>query len=358
MIRIKRIVSVITVFVLMFVLFTNTVTASSLDELSVYDEVNQYIDSVLKDYLELEGYSSGEIFYISNSFEVNIFDDNTIDSNREFFFIFKDNIVIGMITVGYFNNEYSSKYTRLNNEIIEELFISKTPFAVGYSSDNLFIYYNDVFVPLCSSEEADIDSSTCDISIQTILQNRNYRFVQSRSTVLFNKVLDVEYVSNDINPYTGAGLCWAATLAMKVNGHRDNVNPLSALVVLQLLRNKYESEYGMPTGTPEWIMRGYGYFGIACTYVSDGLTASEVSNVINNDKPIDIGLKRNGGKAGHGVVIAGCTIYSNHAIYVISDCNIETGYQYQDVSYSAMSNPDSFIYYGQYTYDDWYESYY
>jgi len=349
--KLKKILSITICLVFTFVLFTTTVSAEEnkqTTQTTITSEKTAYIDSILKEYLLLEKHTPSDDYYISNSYQINYFNSNTVDNATEIYFVFKDNDVIGMLNVGYNNNEYTSKYSRISNDVVSTLFAEKTPFALGYVSDDLYVYYNNQLVPLLNNATTDIDMSVKSISTKSVIKERNYSFTQIRSSALFNKVLNVTHVDNALNPYTGDGLCWAACVAMKANYQNNYSSPLIAVGVLQLLRSKYESRYGMPVGTMVWVQRAYDYFNINSNGSMSGLTASQVSSIINNNKPIQIHLQgnlvSNGTSVSHAVLIIGCTIFSDHAIYIIDDPNLPER-QYQSVSSTAMTNPNAFLYY-------------
>ncbi len=374
--NIKKTISLLTCFVLTFMLATTNVCAIQLSKTDTSDIKMEYIETRLKDYLLMDGYSSSDSFFISNSFSINYYENNSVDSLAEIYFIFKDNAVISMLTVMNINNEYTSRYSKLSSSIISNLFNSNTPFSVGYIDDDLCVCFNNQIVSLNSNTEINTDPNQINATSQTITKAKGYYFVQTRSSLLFSKTLDIDIVANGTSPYDGTGMCWAATIAMKVNYLNPTYNnSLNARAVLELLRMKYTTSiYGYPIGTKAWIQRGFNYFNISCTTFDRGLSTSEVSNQIQNNNPIFIALKRDsdesekeeeGDYVAHAVLIVGCSVYSDHAIYVIADSNA-LEYHYQDVSYAAMSNPDEFIYYYPhwytgdiiYTYPTWYLSIY
>ncbi len=353
--KLKKILSITICLVFTFVLFTTTVSAEEnkqTTQSTITSEKTAYIDSILKEYLLLEKHTPSDDYYISNSYQINYFNSNTVDNATEIYFVFKDNDVIGMLTVGYNNDEYISKYSKLSNDVITDLYADKTPFALGYEDDDLYAYYNNQLIALLNDATTDIDLSAKSITAQVIVKERSYVFVQSRSTTPTTNILSVSHVAN-ASTSSGKGLCWAANIAMKVNFHRNYVVTLSALDIYNILNNRYS---GTPIGTPLWIKRGYDLFNINYTYTDSGLTSSQVVSAINNNKPIDIGVKND--TSAHGVLIVGYSVYINRAIYVINDPNIHSGNVYQDVSYAAMNYPHLFTYIGNDTYDDWYESYY
>lgn len=346
-----------------FNLLSNTamcVVACATDNQSLDAYINQRVGN----YLYLEGYTDLSAISISNSFDIYDFNKGIIINNRSINFVINDNNIIGILIVGFVNNDYSSMYMAVESDILTEYYVNNIPFAIGYSNGYFVLVHNGLAINLDGYLISNITIPSI-YNEMLIVANRPCNAVQSRSA-LFNKQLNVARRNNEINADNGKGLCWAACIAMKVDYQSTSINYLMTLAVYNHLKSAYNpSVYGFPVGNLVWYNRAYSYYQTGCTVYTRGLGAGEVSNYINQNKPIQISLS--GDIGNHDVIISGCTIYSNHAIYTIIDPNPEagngTGKVYQDVSLQAMSDPDYFVYYGDhenygdaYMFNDWYLS--
>ena len=349
--KIKKLMSVILCFLLTLQLFTTAIAMDN--EANPTHNINEYVNSVLKEYLVLQDYYSFANIYISNSFNVYDFGNNSTVSDRNVYFIFDNDDVIGMLTVVNNQNDFGSKYSVISNSFLSELYTNQSELAIGYENEYLFAVSNGEYYSFLNNTNLSVSVNSLTVDTQVLKKARAYNAVIPRDTILFDKQLSVNHVSNANNPTTGAGLCWAACVAMKVNYQTYRTAQLNSIGVYQLLKSKYG---GNPIGNMTWYKRAYPYFNVSCTYLTRGLGTGEVSDIINLNIPIQIGLSTD--DSAHAVLIVGCRIYSNHAIYSINDPN-DPEVQYQDVTYNAMSNPDYFVYYANTkTYTSWNKSIY
>ena len=319
-------------------------------------EKKQFIYSTLSDFLDIQNIDFDSNVLISEPFEVYDFNNDGIIDNREIYFIIRGNKVIGRLAFNIVNNEFQANYLALSNSIFDNLYQNNIDFAYGFYDNNTIVLINNEFRTFDNTVIGNSDELELNCETKTITRDLvNNSFVAltlsecystTRSSLLFNKQLSgVTHVSNSKTP-SNNGLCWAATMAMKINRESPSWSNMDADDVFWNMRIMFGED---PIGDIEWYKKGYPRFGMDnLTYKSGGMTCGQVSSAIQNNKTIHADLwtssSAKGKKEGHSILISGIKIYSDHAIYTIYDCNQDYGMFYQYVSSQAMSNPAYFYY--------------
>lgn len=340
--KFKKILSIFLTGLLVFNLMT--ITAFANDESDSFDV---YLKGVAERFFNITGFEYGKEYQISNSFDVYNFDDEAYIQNRKLSFIISDNKIIGVLNIDNTNENYNSNYFEVSDVKLNNALKDSSNIAVGYKNDVFYILTNNSIVYMSNDLSNDIlisDFDLTNILFSEISVENEYVYspVHTRATLLFNKQLNVKHVSNV------GDRCWAACVAMKVN-YQKSKNLLTN-TVYNAMYKKYNEK---PVGSMQWYKRAYSYYGVSATYYEKGLGSGPVSNAINNNKPVHISVSNSNGS--HAIIICGTTICDTYSTYIIDDPNIGSKV-YQDISYSAMSNPDYFVYYGQHTYTKWHRS--
>lgn len=340
--KFKKLLSLVLV-ALIVVNFT-TITTFADDESVSFDD---YIQGVAERFFNLTGFEYGDEYQISNSFDVYNFDDEAYIQNRTLTFIISDNKIIGLINTDNTGGDFNSNYFEVSSADLTKAFEGSSNIVIGYKDGILYVLTNNKIVYAFSdlNDEilsSDFDLSNCSFEKIVIKNEYVYSPIQTRATILFNKQLNIKHVANVKDR------CWAACVAMKVNYQKSN--NLVTNTVYNDMYNRYNEK---PVGNMTWYKRAYPYYRVSATYYEKGLGSSAVSDAINNYKPVHISVSNSDN--GHAIIICGAKICDTFATYTIDDPNISYKV-YQDISYSAMSDPTKFVYYGQETYTNWHRS--
>lgn len=314
----------------------------------------QFIYSTLSDFLEIQDIDFDSDILVSEPFDVFDFDNEVQIFNKEIYFVSSKNELIGLLAVDYVNNEFQANFSEVSDGLLSELYHNNVSFIYGLHNDIAVVWYENEFHSLDNDIVYDLnfnDDLYIPKSIDSIGLNASYPLyaVQSnvilRSSAIYNKQLsNISIVKNGTDP-SGRGICWAATMAMKINRESSSWSNMDA---------------EDPIGTIEWYKEGYPKFGLSnLSYARSGLSTSKTSMIIQDDKAIHIDVSSSSSGTAHSVLIGGITIYSDHAIYTIYDCN-KTQKCYQYVSDKAMSDYKYFVYNASSsrTYDNWYVTVY
>lgn len=356
--RINKILAlVVSLVISVTILGTIPVSANT----SKDSDLDVFIHNVLKDFLIVEGYDENSDIAISSYFPVYNFENGEITPNKRIYFIFYDDSVVGKLSIDIANNEYQANYSIISNSILDELYQKKISFAYGYYGDISAVLFENELKPINSNAKIQYESFYDDLTLKNVTKEQKFSLEkQTRSSLLYNKQLsNVSFVYNVSNPDNGEGLCWAATMAMKINRETTVViDRVTARDVYQQAKNVGISE-DLPYGCIFWYKVTYpSYFVYIDEYINGGLTYNQITTALNKNKTIHVDLLYGSGGWGHSVLFTGISIYNDYSLYTIYDSN---GYKcYQYVSQEAMNDPSKFYYSTDYnrTYYNWTNSIY
>lgn len=353
-------------FILMVVCipFVGSISVSADSEKT---EKNKFIYSTLSDFLDIQNIDFDNNISISEPFDVFDFDHESQIMNKELYFVSSNNNLIGLLSIDYVNQEYQANFSEISDEVLNDLYQNNVAFVYGLHNDIAVVWYENVFHSLDNDAVYDLTFNQDMYFPKTIEADVNLKSnyplyaVQSNitpySSTVYNKQLsNISIVKNGSSP-SGKGLCWAATMAMKINRESPSWSNMDVDDVFWNMRIMFSED---PVGTIEWYKKGYPRFGLSnLSYKRNGLSTSETSIVIQNDKAIHIDVSNSSTKTAHAVLIGGITIYSDHAIYTIYDSN-KSQKCYQYVTDKAMSDYNYFVYNASSstTYDSWYVTVY
>lgn len=338
----KRLLAVSVFLVMIFTtLFGNVVVVSA----SSNNVMDGYAANIIGSYLHANGYW-GEDCYLSQACP--IYDILDEDISHYLYFVLKEGQVVGRLAVFENAGQYTTSY--IHGAI--DGFNPNNPFQLYLDGNSMFLRQN--FVDIQISGEAQNENYMGEIPVlaQVLYENNEIEINQivNRMTYYY---LSVSRVSN--SSVNGAGLCWAACIAARVNYHQGT--SLTA-------RNVYDAcnatatgrPSGTPSGIPEWIQYGYSIYGINTTYVTSGRNFGQICNLLSNDTPIHCTFTN--GTQVHGVLLIGVYQEGSSNIYMYRDPN-ESGVVSINVSNEALNDSTLVTYTNTvYSFDDWCRSFY
>ncbi len=331
---------------------TKSSGSSSIETDSINNEEILFVEKVLPDFLNLEGYFGSEI-WVTDSYAVYDLNNSTTIQNKNIYFVFDHDEIIGRLYVDYINGQFQANFATINSTVLNDVYNSNSNFIFGIYDKNEIVQCDNISVSLSSKKfdlinDLDLISTTNHIEKKTKIRFPD----QVNSTLLYNKQLSgITWVENE-EDFKGNGLCWAATIAMKQmreSGSKNWKNLWAQAVFYNLYMHVKDDT--LPSGNMHWYQIAYPYFEYPnVSYLNSGLISSGISHALDNNRTIHADLFRtnkNGTEyiSGHTVLITGMSIYNDHGVYTIYDCNNETShYSYQWVSPEALGNAKKFVY--------------
>ena len=348
-------------FVLLLVLLLSTTIpviaydSISTEEMSPIINVDTYAREIIYTYIDMNisGVSATDEFFISQGFVV----DGNPDENSRTYFLFKNNICVGELTATYINGQYISAFSYYENSFITEAFIENKPLHFTKENDSIFAISNDSIYTLYGENCGEIINKNMMIrkynssQFSTISLNElpyeNFSDVSSVYSI-GQRYLGVIRVQTDRSPDTGAGLCWAASIAA-IGNYCTNIEH-DALSLYNLLKTQFPTD-GIPEGILRWKIRAFAQYNIDVIQQTGGYTFSQVVTKINELIPIYADIQDSNGNGGHAVVICGYKSTADDIYtYRIMDPNKPA-----KVDVSVPQPTLAYFYYpaGTYTYTDW-----
>lgn len=214
-------------FLLVMVFVTNIQCANANASDKKEDGLVAYVESMLPQYLLVNEMFAGE-YMVSEAMD--LYDWETGESEKILFLVFEGNQVVARLVVQCYEGEYCSSFTKSNSNVLTKVYQEKTPVAFGF--------YNECFVMRTETENVLLSNSSKENPLRGLSDSTQRRasklnclksikiddlmevhaVVIPRTTV-YNKQLDVKRVAN--TTVNGAGLCWAACVASKVNYQKE-----------------------------------------------------------------------------------------------------------------------------------------
>ena len=356
--RIKKIVAFFLTMILIINVQCTNATAADKTE----NQIVSYVESILPQYLTVNELLADKY---NVSLPITLYNWETGESTKTLFFVFEGNKVVGQLVVQYYEGEYYSSFTTSCADVLTKVYQEKTPVAFGS--------YNGYFVMCTETEEIVLAGENKNNLLEGFsnnLQARTYVLkrlekiavdysieitpaVITRTTV-YNKQLNVKTV---VNPPINGGICWAACAAAKIN-YQKGIK-ISARDIYDELDAQDDDT---PVGSGMWIGRAYELYDLDITRVNSALTASTCLAQLNNNKPLELDISRNGG--GHAVLLIGVyytDVSTAGGVYTLMDPNV-FGAVTVGVQPSVIQNGSNFVYattYGNnYTYTSWFRTWY
>ena len=311
--KMNRFFSVLVACCMLFSLFGVPVSADDViasDEIvasSVYSEERDiYIANSLPVYLSIEGEIYEDV-EISSPIEI----INKKDPEHRVYFITSCDTYIGKLNVTYSaqNNRFVSSFMFDQNDEIDNILKENIPFAIVNTSpgttalvteDNMIMLsdVNSDSVNVGTAMDALAPVSLSPVDINYEVNTVSTASINSTEGTDYSVSLSVPYVSNATTS-TGDGLCWAACVAAVSNYIKGT--SYTALNIYNALNNAYS---GTPSGTNEWISRGYTYCGMTC-YLRGTMSFFDLYSILHDQgKPAIWGVYPNSSSHdGHAIVL-------------------------------------------------------
>lgn len=346
---------------------TISVFATEENDITCTDDTSleSYIEHVLQNYLY--GYETG--IQIGYSNPIPYIDFSTGNCISDCFFVFGGDTIIGRLFVNNSEGKFSSTFYGQDNTELQSAFDNNLEIAIGcynnnvisFTEENGYSLVDGVFEELYPSSfpqrtEIIFKEKSISVPINTLALNSESR-----------KILSVPVVANDPSLGTGAGICWASCVAMKMN-YQKGLH-LEASDVYYATANKMH-DMGIdsdPLGIPSNIKWAYEAYSYSVTYKNSAVTPNEIFGMLSLNKPVQIsisGTDSSGETVGHAVIIYGIAISdsssSNTDITLyIKDPNTNL---YQLVNFSGnpnivKSNISYSPYYTTTVYERWFDTY-
>ena len=176
-------------------------------------------------------------------------------------------------------------------------------------------------------------------------------FPSGRSVYYF---LDVTRVAN--TSIGGAGQCWAACLAAKIN-HQKGTNLKASDVYYTCWDTVDRDEKNVPCGVDSWYRVGATQYGITLTILSGPASKTTIASVLSQEKPIIIGVtdetSSKSATYAHALLLCGIDEDADYYELIFMDPNVSSKV-YLDLPHSVLTNRYSFYYATtSYTYTCW-----
>lgn len=328
--------------------FSFAVPANAMSAINVADSpigYYDYIETVLPRYLSVEGVMRYGRIEVSDPIEV----VNSTEEHGRMFFVTNDDSYIGQLAVTYSNGSFYSSFMFDNDEQINNILSSNTPFAIIAYEDDLIIKTAQTTKMLTTGELPNeiITFSTVEYSSVSFVDVDITTTIRERSGEEYYVSLSVSRVAND--SVNGNGLCWAASVAA-ISNYRKGTS-YDAMDIYDALDDNY---LGTPEGTPTWYRRAFSYCNMSYTN-SSPMGFFDLYDALDNlNRPVIFRVHRteSGQDIGHAVVLRYLCGGNEYTTYGFVDPN-KTNTVYVDF-YSPTCDPDEFEYYnGSKTYPDW-----
>ena len=348
----------ITLFLLVFMLFSSTISISAQD-MQKEIQYKEIAFSVLPRFLNAAGISNDTIF-ISNSFAVK----NHDGSNAVLFLVLTSEQCVGALLITEdFSFNLTVSFWELGNEAFDRWIISGRALSFYVDNQILMVQSSNEKIAI-GIEAAEIEQVSEDENGYSLKVPQFTRFVLPQEKMPTRDVglqehLSVNIVANDtVTVFSGGtsvsyGLCWAACCAMVFNYRLGN--NYSASDVFWGVQNNYG---GLPTGTFEDISNAFVWKGLS---VSDNarLSAITLYNVLHSGKPVIFSIfQHTSSFIGHMVVLRGVEIDDyGTALFSFADPNHTAGYKYV-VEYDINGGTITYPFNSVTNYYDWRRTYY
>lgn len=365
---IKKVISLLICLSIAFNAFAGDSKAS-------YTDIDTFVLSIIEDMLDINGYDDLEDISLSD--KIPVYNLNGCQENKNIYLIIYDDNIIALLVAAYMNNQYYAALEMGVPEEIVDIYKDGIPFALCNYEQSLILHTDNRDSIVKSDSEAivdigdlnydDIELREISIAYDSITADRSADAHVRESNSLMSTYgaytvasLGVPYVANGNSPADGAGMCWAASIAA-ISNYRSGTN----YTALSLYNNlwSYYSGYGSgnyPTGTATWKKRAFSYCGLTYTYLSSGMSGSQISAALSAQRPIMMDIFANTAvSTGHSIVLKGIYVYGNgNNYYQIMDPNT-SGTISVTVSDSVLNNSANFsCTLSTGTYTNWRYSYY
>ena len=348
----KKVISLF-ICVLMCVL---NVTPALANIIGQTDNINikrdDYAQEIIKTYIEVStDASENDIFNLSQAYTVN----NDEKNDNRIYFLFKNGICIGQLSVAFINNRFTSTFFSYDIPVITTAYKNSTSFSLWSKGESLFFVSENAINllngPSITSNKlvlpTDINSTYSMLNLSSI------SYLPSNETrVIDELILDVIYRSN-YELSNGHGICWAACDASIGEYHTGT--RLTAYQLYIYLSDLYNDQ---PEGNEQWKKRAIRYYGLTPVYQNNGLSLTTTLSRLNEGKPIHAGIERSSASTTHGVVICGYKTVNNSTNYCLKlmDPNVDANIWTEPMPYNASAA--DFVYTTTYTYvyDNWLNS--
>lgn len=304
-----------TIFLLDFALAEDT-------EIKVGDNIltfDEYDFDTMNNTLNYLGFNSKDRVYYTDFVETN--EQGSFAS-----VLYDGEKIIGEYIKHIDNGKEYESFVINNDEKMHELFVSEKPSVDGKIVDlpNSFVF---------NVKDAEIQESAV-----SKISNKWDHMKPSQasyfiSTTHGGQLLLVGNVSNDINPDTGYGLCWAASGASIINFIRGT--NYDAMGMYKRVKSYL---YGTLQGDITDQKAMFDIFLLNYAVIQGKLNFSETLSYLNKGAPILCHLDYKNSDIGHVVVLCGAFKISASYGYLYMDPNLEDAYVLNYMDYSMIDD--------------------
>ncbi len=278
--------------------------------------MGEYIDLAMSNYIIAAGLDADANYTVTNAIPVFAEGDQT-PLGYTVFLIGEDGTV-GEMGVYQNNGSYTSVFS-LNPDLDKHCIMQGNISIIVNEGGKWLCNENNEVVSLAENADDDFAPTSFDNGTAVML---NYFTINSEclispmgdtGTTLGRVSLNVSYVENytgyDVN--NGNGICWAATIAMKVNYLKGK--SLDAKAVYDLAEEKLNSTEGT-ISTVKGVYKEYGINVTSKTTSSGFITNQQAWDLLNDNDPIDLAIigylnsNYTGEEHYHQVLLTGMTI--------------------------------------------------
>lgn len=289
------------------------------------DTIYDYIADVIPLYLlSAEQDINPDAIYTTQGYSV-----QNLDNTSSIYFLFENDRYFGRLIVDQIDGSYCSSFMFDENETIESLVASKTPFLLLMpAEETLLAVWNEGYDVIGDTYETDIDIHILPNAVEadSYLNPIQPCLTQVESAVVAHPNIDtsndsvslnVDYVENKTSD-AGAGLCWAASIAA-ISNFRKGTN-WGAYPLYSALKSSYDTE---PIGTMTWYKRAFEYLNMTYASAYGVPTWQMVYNTLNISRPIMMTVERteSGSTYAHAIVCTSFIGGDGYAVFGFMDPN-------------------------------------
>lgn len=342
----NKIISLLLAVFMLIAISSVQVSAVS-DENVTFDTLNEYIEYSIPQHIYAQQIITSNLLVYSKPIIIYNFSNNEVVGTE--IFIFDNDKMIGKMEIYIENNSFTSYFdTNITNEMTEA-YANGYDVAIGTFEKSIYFYSSIMgfsVVDGLNDVNASINtpSQLSKITLDGSVYLENYIMPYAIAT----HTLNVPFVSNSTT-YNSNGQCWAASVAMKLNYHK-NLNLTADSVYEKMTKAGIDFD---TNGT----VKALNYFGYTDYSSTSSMSSGDVALALGDKKPIIIHISDKNNVT-HAVVISGIVLDVSGSTYSINDPN------YSKIrSFNTTTNPttqNSSINYKSvgYTFTKWYKSFY